>query len=168
MGQDDFSEREHPANESVFRNANPANAAKSLLEGNKDHLLAQARTELMEQEHKVESLNNFVSELQQQAYAQRLDLENAHQRYVESRREQVRLQEEIDYEGKVLRETQTRNVHEMGEIKRAQELRVDEFNVQKLRESHETIRRLTSQVQELQERMNYLSDSGEFQEVESN
>ena len=53
-------------------------------------------------------------------------------------------------------------------MKRAQELRVDEFSVQKLRESHETIRRLTSQVQELQERMNYLNDSGEFHEVESN
>ena len=54
----------------------------------------------------------------------------------------------------------------MGELKRAQELRVDEFSIQKLRESHETIQRVTSQVQELQERMNYLNDSGEFQEVD--
>ena len=37
-----------------------------------------------------------------------------------------------------------RTVHEMGEMKRVQELRVDEFSVQKLRESHETIQRLTS------------------------
>ena len=50
-------------------------------------------------------------------------------------------------------------------MKRAQELRVDEFSVQKLRESHEIIQRLTS---ELHERMNYLNDSGEFHEVESN
>ena len=53
-------------------------------------------------------------------------------------------------------------------MKRTHELRVDEFSTQKLRESHETIQRLTSQVQELQERMNYLNDSGEYQEVESN
>ena len=46
------------------------------------------------------------------------------------------------------------SVHEMGEMKRAQELRVDEFSVQKLRESHDTIQRLTSQIQELQERVN--------------
>ena len=58
-------------------------------------MLSQARTELMKQEQKVESLNNFNSELQQQAYAERLDLENAHHGYVESRREQVRLQEEL-------------------------------------------------------------------------
>ena len=36
------------------------------------------------------------------------------------------------------------------------------------RESLETIQRPTSQAEELQERMNYLKDSGGFQEVESN
>ena len=54
MGQDDFSEREQPADVSVFRDANPANVAKSLLEENSDHLLTQATTELMKQEQKVE------------------------------------------------------------------------------------------------------------------
>ena len=47
----------------------------------------------------------------------------------------------------------------MGEVKRAQELRVDVlFSVQKLRESHETIQRLTSQMQEMQEQMNSMND----------
>ena len=68
-----------------FRNANPANVAKSLLDGNRDHLLTQARSELMKQEHKVESLSICINEPQQQAYAQRLDMENAHHGYVESR-----------------------------------------------------------------------------------
>ena len=69
---------------------------------------------------------------------------------------------------KALRETQIRNIHDMGEMKRAQEIRVDEFSVQKMRESHETIQTLTSQMQEMQEQMNSMSDSGEFEEVESN
>ena len=69
---------------------------------------------------------------------------------------------------KALRDTQIRSIHEMGELKRGQELRVDEFSVQKLRGSHETTQRLTSQIQELQERVNYLNDSGEFQDIESN
>ena len=59
-------------------------------------------------------------------------------------------------------------VHEMGEMKRAQGLRVDEVSVQKLKENHETIQRLTSQLQEKQEHMNSMNESGEFQEVESN
>ena len=61
-----------------------------------------------------------------------------------------------------------RNVHELGEMKKGQELRVDEFSVQKLRENHETIQTLTSQLQSMQEQMNSVNDSGEFQEVESN
>ena len=59
-------------------------------------------------------------------------------------------------------------MHEMGEMKRAQEVRVDKFSCQKLRESHDTIQRLTSQMQEMQEQMNSTKDSEELQEVESN
>ena len=55
-----------------------------------------------------------------------------------------------------------KSMHEMGEVKRAQESRVEEFSVQKFRESHDTIQRLTSQVQEIQDRMNCLNDPGEF------
>ena len=49
----------------------------------------------MKQEYKVESLNTCTDELQQQTYARRLELEDAHHGYVESPREQVRLQEEL-------------------------------------------------------------------------
>ena len=42
-------------------------------------------------------------------------------------------------------------MHEMGEMKSAQALRVDEVPVQKLRENHETIQKLTSQCREFQE-----------------
>ena len=76
------------------------------------------------QEQKVESLNNCISELQQRAYAQRLKLGDTHHGYVESRREQVQLQEELFIKEKALRDTQIRSMHEMGEMKRAQELRL--------------------------------------------
>ena len=66
------------SNEPIFRFSNPANVAKSLLDGNRDHLIPQARSELMRQEHKLESLYNCINELQQQTYAQRLELQDAH------------------------------------------------------------------------------------------
>ena len=157
LNQDAFCEREREqpvdvswSNESVFRGANLANVAKSLLEGNRDHLFYQARSELMKQEHKVESLNNCINELQQPASFQRLDLENTHHGYVESRREQVRLQEELVMKEKSLRETQIRSMHWMGEMKRPQELRVDEFLCTKIErkswyhtEAHFTSTRIT-------------------------
>ena len=88
--------------------------------------------------------------------------------HVESRREQARLQEELSMNEKLLQDTQIRNIHELEEMKRAQDLRVDEVSVQELRENHETIQQLTSHLQEMQEQMNSMTNSGNFQEVASN
>ena len=43
---------------------------------------------------------------------------------------------------KVLQDTEISSIHAMGELTRAQELRVDEFFVRKLTETHDTIQRL--------------------------
>ena len=153
---------------SVFRNASPTNLRGSLPEGNKDHLLNQVRFDLAKQDFHVESPNKCIGELQRQTEEQRLALQDAQNRHIESRREQVRPQAELSMKEKVLRNTQIRNMHEMGEIQRAQEQRIDEVSVQKIREDHETIQQLTAQLQHMQEQMNSMNDSGQFQEVESN
>ena len=103
------------------------------MEGNKDHLLNQARSDLAKQELHVEPLNKCIGELQRQTEEQRLALPDAQYGFVESRREQVRQQEELSTKEKALRNTQIRNMHEMGEIKRARELRVDEVSLQKVK-----------------------------------
>ena len=134
----------------MFKFADPSNLGRSLLEGNEDHLFSQARSELLKQEHQVGSLKNCIGELQQQASAQILEFQDAQHGFFEPRREQVRPQEElIIYEGKFSEILKIRNLHEMGEIQRAQEHRVDEVSVQKLRENHETTQNLTSQLQEI-------------------
>ena len=69
---------------SVFRNANPSNLRGSLLEGNKDHLLHQARSDLAKQELHVESLNKCIGELQRQTKEQRLALQDAQHGFIES------------------------------------------------------------------------------------
>ena len=59
------SEQGNLIRSSVFRNANPSNLRGSLLEGNEDHLLGQARSDLAKQELHVESLNKCIGELRQ-------------------------------------------------------------------------------------------------------
>ena len=161
------SEQGNLIRSSVFRNADPSKFRGCLLEGNKDHLLNQARSDLSKQELLVESLNKCMGEPQRQTEEQRLALQDAQYGFVESRREQVRLQEELSMKEKVLRNTHIRNMHEMGEIKRVQEQRTDEVSVQKLRENHETNQQLTSQLQQIQKKINSLYDSGDYQDVES-
>ena len=108
-------------------------------------MLAEARSELMKQQNMVESLHpcigDFSGKLLLSGWNWRMPIIG----YEESRREQVRLQEALVMREKALGDSQIRSIHEMGELRRAQELRVDEFSVQKLRESHDTIQRLTSQ-----------------------
>ena len=66
------SEQGNLPRSSVFRNANPSNVRGSLLEGNKDHLLNQARSDLAKQELHVDFLNKCIGELQRQTEGQRL------------------------------------------------------------------------------------------------
>ena len=121
---------------------------KSILESHRDHMLAKAKSEIMKQECKVDSLNTCIRELQRQAHSQRLELDDANCGYEESRREQVRLQEELDLREQALRDTRIRNIHEMKELRRVRKMRVDEFSIHKLRDSHATIQELISQMQE--------------------
>ena len=101
----------NPFESSLFKYADPSKLGRSLLEGNKDHLLSQARSELMRQGHQGGSLNSCINELQQQAYAQGLELQDDHHGSIESRREQARLQVEFFLKEKLLRDTQRRNIH---------------------------------------------------------
>ena len=87
--------------------------------------------------------------------------------YETSRGEQARLHEELAQRERALRETHIKSIHEVEELKRAQELRVDEFSVQELRESLATFQELTLQIQKLQERMNCMICSGKFSHLPS-
>ena len=49
-----------------------------------------------------------------------------------SRREQARLHEELAQRERALRETHIRSIHEVEDLKRAQEMQLDKFSVHKL------------------------------------
>ena len=59
--------------------------------------------------------------------------------YEESRREQAQLHEELTQREEALGYTRIRNLHEVEELKRAQEMQIDEFFIHIFRESHATI-----------------------------
>ena len=71
-------------------------------------------------------------------------MSNVNYGYEESRREQASLHEDLDQREKALRDTRIRDIHEVEELKRAQEMRVDEFSRNELGESHATIQEVTS------------------------
>ena len=120
---------------SVFEFADPFDVGGSLLEGNKDHLLNQARSELMKQEQQVGSLNCCINELQQQAHAQRLELQDAHHGYMNLEENKLGYKKNYLWRKKCF---EILKYEVCTKWERAQEIRVDEFSVKKFRESHET------------------------------
>ena len=133
-----------------------------------DHLLAEARSELMKQEYKVESLNTCISELQQQTYAQRSEVEAVHLGCAEYQGEQVRLQEESVMKAKALRDTQVGSMHEMWGLKESSGIASWRIICAKNWEKVMTrYRDSLHRYKSLQEKANCMNDSREFQDIES-
>ena len=62
--------------------------------------------------------------------------------YETSRRKLARLHEELAKRERALRETQIRSIHEVEELKRGQEMQIDEFSRRELTESQATLQEL--------------------------
>ena len=85
----------------------------------------------------------------------------------QSRRDQLLLQEELPEQNRNLRETRIESLFEMEELKRVQELGVDEFSRRRLTEDQNTIMELRARIQELQNEVNCMNDSRVFKDAES-
>ena len=70
-------------------------------------------------------------------------------------------------EDRDLREAHIKSLHEIEELKRVQELRVDEFSRRRLIENQDTTNELTARIQELQNEVNCMNDSRDFKDAES-
>ena len=98
-------------NETQFRLSDLEEAARLVLGEQRDHLLAEAKSEILKQESKVDSLNTSFREFQRQTHSNRLEMDYVIYWYEEARSEQARLQEELAQREKALRETRTRSIH---------------------------------------------------------
>ena len=95
--------------ETFFRFSGQEEAARTALEGQRDHLLADAKSEILKQECKVDTLNICIREFHRQAHSNRLEMDSVNCGYEESRREQARLHEELAQREKALRDIRIRN-----------------------------------------------------------
>ena len=90
------------------------------------------------------------------------EIYRAHQGDERLRRDQQHLHEQLLEQNRELREALIKNFHEMGELKRVQELRNDDSSRRRLNENQDTIDEVTVRVQELQNEVNCMIDSRDF------
>ena len=75
--------------------------------------------------------------------------------------------EQLSEQNRDLRAAHIKSLHEMGELKTVQEFRIDESSRRRLIENHDTIFELTARIKELQNEVNCMNDSRDFQDAES-
>ena len=98
-----------------------------LLERQKEQSLAEVRSEIHKHEFQADSDRRSIQELIGIIDSQRREIDHALASDVQLRRDQLLLQEERSEQNQNLREAHIKSLHEMEELKRVEELRIDEF-----------------------------------------
>ena len=124
------------------------------LKDKKEQILAEVRTEIQKHEFQAESDRRSMQELTGIVDSQRREIDHTITSNEQSRRDQLLLQEQLSEQNRDLREAHIKSLHEMEELKRVQELRVDESSRRRLIENQDTINELTAKIQELQNEVN--------------
>ena len=95
-------------------------------------MLAEAKSEILRHEYRTDLAENNIRALNRQIESQGLEIGRTLEGHAQSRREQDLLHEELADRERALRDTRIRGIREMEELKRAHELRVDEYSTGKL------------------------------------
>ena len=99
--------------------------------------------------------------------SQRGEIYRSHQGDEQHRRDQQLLHEQLLEQNPDLREAHEKSLNEMEELKRFQGSTFDTTSMRKLVEDRDTILELTGKIQELQNEIDCMNDSRDFQDAES-
>ena len=138
-----------------------------LLERQKAQILVEVRTEIQKHEFQADSDRRSIQELNGIIESQRREIDHTITGNEQLRRDPLLLHEQLSEEHRDLREADIKSLCEMEELKRVQVLRIDESSRRRLIENQDTINELTARIQELQNEVNCLNDSRDFEDAES-
>ena len=105
-----------------------------------EQILAEVRTEIQKHEFQAESYRRSIQEFTGIIDSQRREIDHTITREEHSRQDQLLLQEQLSEQNRDLRQAHSKSLHETEELKRVQELRIDEFSRRRLIENQDTIR----------------------------
>ena len=134
-----------------------------LLERQKELIVAEVRTEIQKHEFQADSDRRSIQELNGIIESQRREIDHTIAGDEQLRRDQLLLQEQLSEQNRDLREVHIKSLYEMEELKRVQELRIDESSKRRLIENQDTINELTP----TQNEVNCMNDSRDFRDAES-
>ena len=140
---------------------------KILLERLKEQILAGCRAEIQKHEFLADFDRRSIQKLNGVIESQRGEISRALEGDEQLRRNQQLLHEQLLEQNRELREAHDKSLNEMEELKRFQVSTFDTFSRRKLIEDRDTVLQLTAKIQELQNQINCMNDSRDFQDAES-
>ena len=138
-----------------------------LLERQREQILADCQAEIQINEFQADYDRRSNQKLNEVFESQRGEIYRAHQGDEQLRRDQQLLHEQLLEQNLDLREAHEKSLNEMEELKRFQGSTFDTISMRKLVEDRDTILELAGKFQELQNEINCMNDSRDFQDVES-
>ena len=138
-----------------------------LLERQRKQILADCQAEIRKHEFQADYDRRSIQKLNEMIESQKEEICRAHQRDERLRRDQQLLHEQLLEQNRELREARDESLSEMEEMKRFQGSTFDTIARRKLVEDRDTILELTGKIQELQNEINCMNDSRDFQDAES-
>ena len=91
-------------------------------------MLAEEKSDVRKQEKRADFLDTSLRDLRRQIDSNRLEIYCTNQGYEESRTEPAKFHEELAHRERLLRETQVRSIHEVGELRKCEQTNSPEMN----------------------------------------
>ena len=132
----------------------------------KEQTLADYRAEIQKHEFQADCDGRNIQKLNGVIDSQRSEIYRAHQGDEQHRRDQQLLHEQFLEQNRDLREAHEKSLNEMEEMKRFEGSTFDTISMRKLVDDRDTILELTGKNQELQNELDCVNDSRDFQDAE--
>ena len=133
----------------------------------REQILADCQAEIQKHEFQADYDRRSIQKLNEVIESQREEIYCAHQGDEQHRRDQQLLHEQILEQNRYLRDAHEKSLNEMEELKKFQGSTFDTISRRKLVEDRDTVLELKGKIEELQNEINCMSDSREFQDAES-
>ena len=139
---------------------------RTLLDRQKEQILAECQAEIKKHEFQADYDRRCVRKLSEIIESQQEELHCAQAEELQ-RRDQQLLHEQLLQQNSELREARHKSLNVMEELKKFQSSTFDTVARRRLVEDQDTILELTGKIQELQNEINFMNDSKDFQVAES-
>ena len=140
---------------------------RTLLERQREQILADCQAEIRKHEFQADYDRRSIQKLNETIESQKEEICRAHQGDERRRQDQQLLHEQLLKQIWDLREAHEKSLNEMEELKKFQSSTFDTIARRRLVEDQDTILELTGKMQELQNEINCMNDSRDFQDAES-